>query len=162
MSARAHATCRRHLHPACRPTIVMAACAGEGNGDDAGSINAGSINVRGSLTLKDFGGTTCDKTKPGFEDVAAGAEVTVRDEQNSTIAVGRLGPGILHKTGTTVILGAGTAVLSDCAMPFTLTVPKAKFYTFEVGERGRRTFTADELRDSAQSLDLGSIDIGNR
>jgi hypothetical protein len=91
-------------------------------------------------------GTDCSRGYPttGYDDIRSGAPVTVSNENGTTIAVGTLGPGRVSKS-------------LRCVFIFSVSVPKAKFYRFEVSHRGQVQKSFDEMKADGWivSLTLG-------
>lgn len=90
----------------------------------------------------------------GYDDIDAGADVTVTDESGTVIAVGALGPGEV------VSFRAGN-FLTDfedavrCEFEFMINdVPDAKFYGVEVSDRGELRYSRDELEANAWVIGL--------
>lgn len=70
----------------------------------------------------------------GFDDMTGGVEVVVRDQANTILATGRLGPGKKNTPGT------------SCTFPFTVSgIPEAPFYSVEVGRRGALTYSFADM-----------------
>lgn len=92
-------------------------------------------------------GTDCSDgyATTGYADIRAGAPVTVSDERGTTIATAPLGPGRV------------SGLPLRCVLGFTVSVPKAKFYRFEVSHRGQVQKSFEEMeRDGWRvSLTLG-------
>lgn len=81
-------------------------------------------------------------TYGGYDDIAEGTAVTVRDSTGAIVGVGSL--------------GAGQGSAYGCSFPFTVTdVPDSDFYTVEISHRGAMTFTAEDIRTSELQLSLG-------
>lgn len=70
----------------------------------------------------------------GYEDIAQGAQVVVRDGSHKTIAVGRLGLGVNAADGG-----------SSCTFTFSVKVPDASFYAISVSHRGSVSYSRSEL-----------------
>lgn len=81
-------------------------------------------------------------TYGGYDDIAEGVAVTVRDSTGAIVGVGSL--------------GAGQGSAYGCTFPFTVTgVPASDFYTVEISHRGAVTFTAEDVREGDIQLSLG-------
>jgi hypothetical protein len=83
----------------------------------------------------------------GYNDLAAGATVTVKNGSGNVIATGSLQEGTAGGDGST------------CSMPFTVAdVPQEPFYQVEVANRGNVTFSLNQMRNSewVVSLTIGS------
>lgn len=132
--------------------VALGAC---GGGSDEGRL------LNGTMTLKPSGGgliteyrhqitakqtdIDCSRGLPdtGYSDVRSGAQVVVANEKGTTIA----------RTG----LGEGTLVLTGgirCEFPFSVKVPKAKFYKVEVSHRGTVEKSYDELQSDGWKVEL--------
>ena len=82
-------------------------------------------------------------TYGGFDDIAEGAAVTVRDSSGAIVGVGNLGGGRSSSYG--------------CNLPFAVAeVSSSELYTVEVNHRGEVTFTADEVTAGEVRLSLGT------
>jgi hypothetical protein len=89
----------------------------------------GDISVTGSSS--GYTGGPC-VTRSGFDDIAAGAQVVVKDAAGKVLATTTLGPG--RSTGTA------------CAFGFHTDVPTGSdFYGVELGRRGVVQFTAEQM-----------------
>lgn len=79
----------------------------------------------------------------GFEDVSGGAQIVVRNESAEIIAVGSL---------------EGLTLSSDldgpCVFIFDMEVPRATFYSVEMGRRGGTTYSFAEMEAQGWRLDL--------
>lgn len=79
----------------------------------------------------------------GYEDVAQGVQVTVRDANGTTLALGELSEGDLS-------YGVGEAPMdATCRLAFAIPdVPAGeKFYSIEVSDRGDVAYPEDELAE---------------
>ena len=81
----------------------------------------------------------------GYDDISAGASVTVRDGNGKTLATSELGSG-------DALSGVG------CTYEFTVDVPDADFYRVEVSHRGELEFSRGELEQAGWEVhaSLGS------
>jgi hypothetical protein len=76
----------------------------------------------------------------GYGDIGPGMPVTVRDEGgevigDTTMAAGRAGDP-----------SSSTSPFSrECLLPFEVTLPRADFYSFELGRRGEITYSYEEM-----------------
>ena len=92
----------------------------------------GSFELHGANAFTK-GGPTCEGTG-GDDDIAVGAQITVKDEAGAIIATGALGSG----TSTTNV--------TVCTFHFTVAdVPDVAFYSIEVSHRGELTYSAAEM-----------------
>lgn len=101
----------------------------------APSPTAEAYTITGTFTLSSAGlaGVNSCSGTGGFSDIAEGLGVTVSDESHKIIAKGALGPGKLKGQVT-------------CNFTFSVTgVPRATFYSIEVGHRGELTYSFDEM-----------------
>ena len=139
---------------------VLGAVAGAGvmawepwadNGDEhAAEEVSGERTLSGTMTLGPDHGFKSDGTPRegdecwgayGKDDIRAGAEVTVKDGADNTLAFGRLDPGIVE-----LVVVRGAKNPKYCVFSFELTdVPEADFYSIEVGGRGDLSYSYDEL-----------------
>ena len=105
--------------------------------------------VTGTFTLRQdepvIRGAGCKGTH-GYDDIRDGLGVVARDAANMIVATGSL--------RSVPATGAGTTI---CGYTFSLVVPDADFYTFEVGDRGALTYSRAELeaRDWTVGFTLG-------
>jgi hypothetical protein len=110
-------------------------------------LNSRTIDVAGDITVTDAGGIlpyagTC-KTSGGFADIAAGAQVVIKDSTGKVVAT------------TTLAGGTGPTAGGTCTFGFHTSVPSGSdFYGVELGRRGVVQFTADQLADGVH-LTLG-------
>ena len=91
---------------------------------------------------------TCS-TSNGYDDVNAGASVTVYNAEGTIVATGTLGTGTGHRETE-----AGGYYVGVCEFPFSIEVPDSPFYQVEVSHRGRSTVERSGMHDV--SLTLGS------
>lgn len=104
------------------------------------SIGCGSQTLHGTVHLTSSSGVThaagsCSGSG-GYDDLTAGAPVTVKNESGSIIATGTLDEGVSDPAYPTVA----------CDFAFTISnLPDAKFYSVEVSHRGALTYSKDEL-----------------
>jgi hypothetical protein len=74
-------------------------------------------------------------TEGAYSDIKVGTDVSVRDDTDKVVGAGSLAAGTL-----------GFMAAAVCFFAFTVEgVPDAKFYTVEVGHRGKLTFSAADL-----------------
>lgn len=111
------------------------------------------IDITSVLKAKSptIGVTPCKAQSGGYDDIHAGAQVTVRDADGKTVALGTLDSGLLAgKPGTLLIL-------SKCSFSFSITdVPSGgDFYSVEVAHRGQVNYSAVQMQ-SALKLTLGT------
>lgn len=79
----------------------------------------------------------------GFQDIAKGAPVTVKNESGATIGTGPLGDGALDATK------------KSCVFSFTVTgLPAATAYVIGVANRAGISFSAAELASKGWKVDL--------
>lgn len=85
--------------------------------------------------------------RDGYDDIRAGAQVTVKDENGTVIATGRLEGGQQVEVPS--------ATLYICEFGFQVDVPADKsFYAIEVSHRGEITYSRAEMEESAWTVDL--------
>ncbi len=90
----------------------------------------GDITVTSSRSTQSVGGACT--TSGGFTDIAAGAQVVIKDGTGKVVATTTLGPG--------------TGVGGACTFPFKVAVPQGSdFYGVELGRRGVVQYGADQL-----------------
>ncbi len=142
----------RALVTASAAVLALSGCGGESGGATAeptetAATTPATFAVRGGVTL--LYGATEDGPgectgRGGYEDLAAGAPVTISDGSGEKVALGELGPGEIVK---------GTY---SCEFPFSVEeVPAGEaVYTVEVAGRGGVDFT--EADADAVDLSIGS------
>lgn len=81
-----------------------------------------------------------------YTDIHEGAEVLARDGEGVIIGNGQLGAG-------TLVLAAATTGLA-CEFEFTVEVPEADFYTFEVARRGGPVYSKAEMEEEGWEVAL--------
>jgi len=103
----------------------------------------GHIDVDGS-TYKLYGSVPTCQVEEGYDDIATGAQVTVKSPQGDVVALGRLGVPLKHGPYA-------------CRFPFTVTdIPEGfPLYSVEVSHRGALTYSEDEMQ-SGLKFTLGS------
>lgn len=112
--------------------------------------NKPNYAIRGSLKLVDsnLGGTdsNCYGTG-GYSDIQAGMPVTIRDGQGKILATGSTGSGS-HPNDETY----GSV---QCVFNFQLeNIPKADFYSIEVGHRGQLNYSFTEMEKRGWQVSL--------
>ncbi|MFI9558911.1 hypothetical protein [Nonomuraea endophytica] len=109
----------------------------------------GTVTVPGGSTARGLDGETC-VMDGGYSDIAEGAQVVITNAAGTTIALGRLGEGILDTPGPDEPYG------SHCEFSFKVEkVPAgAAFYGIEVAHRGRLQYTAESIKQPLR-LTLG-------
>ncbi len=81
----------------------------------------------------------------GYSDIKGGMVVTIKDESGKIIAVGETS----HGTRSDNILG------TMCMFSFTVdSIPKANFYTVEIGRRGKLTYSFDDMKKIEWNISL--------
>lgn len=136
---------------------LVSACSSAAPNDDASPSGASSqsgITATGFIAVRSkgldaeerFDGGPCTALS-GYEDIAQGADVVVRDSEGKTVALGALRGGSL--TGVEQV---------DIFCRFGFAIPDIPagqgFYTFEVGNREPKQLTESEL-GSPLMLQLG-------
>jgi hypothetical protein len=121
--------------------------ADDGSGDGrAASARSDAHTIRGSVVLHDPDGNwrrgrRCQGSG-GYSDIRAGADVVIRDGDGNIIASGRLGE-------------AAATSSTSCRLSFVVEdVPRADFYTVEVGGRGGPSYSYEDLDDAGWEIDL--------
>lgn len=77
----------------------------------------------------------------GYDDIQAGAQITVKDQTGTIIGIGELEP-IYTVDG------------DRCVFVFSLDVPEATFYTLEMGRRGEQAYSRQDLEQAGWRVDL--------
>lgn len=101
------------------------------------------FSLKGEFTLLDFDGWSGDPCSGdgGYDDIRAGLHVTVRDQTGTVLGTGAL--------------EGGTPLTAWCTFTFTVdALPKADFYSVEVGRRGELTYSFEELESSEWTVYL--------
>lgn len=116
--------------------LLFASCGG--GGDTAGQAR----NLSGIFTLSGYSSSSHPQGdggfcfgKGGYDDIQTGLRVVVTNGDGKTLATGSLGESKYN------------ASEYDCAFPIVITtpLPKADFYSVEVGSRGKLTYSYDEM-----------------
>jgi hypothetical protein len=107
----------------------------------------GQITVGDGLTV-DGPGSLCLTTGTGYDDIAAGTAVVVKDNTGAQVAIGRLGEGVTSPDSTNYSV--------KCIFSFTVRdVPgDSPIYSLSVGSRGETSYSRADL-NSPISLTLG-------
>jgi hypothetical protein len=134
--------------------VVLVAAAIYGltrSGGDFGGTPAGGHQLNITLDLYNPSDVSidrfskgCDVSDTGYDDLTAGAPVTVKDQAGTVLA--------------STFLTDGTESGSDCNFGVSVTVPDADFYQVEIGHRGAVTFSKSELETDGwvAALSIGS------
>ncbi|MEW2161143.1 hypothetical protein AB0950_38965 [Streptomyces sp. NPDC007189] len=130
---------RRWAHPVVTGTAgLVIGAAGVGL---AWNLSAGATSASKTFTLK--GTLTLTGEYEGYDDIGAGAAVTVYDNAGKVIAQGALGVGKPH----------------DAACVFHAAVPGVpngpRFYQVEVSHRGKLTVSSTEAKAGGFAASLG-------
>lgn len=142
---------------------AVAVAVGAGTYVAIGSSGPGTIDVHGTLRLgplsavdevHSFGaaenGDVC-VSGSGYDDITAGAAVTVGGSNGQTLGVGPLSGGAESGVDT-----VGGALMGFCVFTFDVTVPAGQsVYTVTIGHRGTQTLTAVEVTGGI-ALTLGN------
>ncbi|MBC3194845.1 hypothetical protein H7X46_27720 [Pseudonocardia sp. C8] len=105
------------------------------------TVATGTSALSSSYSSYGSNGGRC-VTYRGYDDIAEGVSVTVRDSGGAIAGVGHLGAGRPEPYG--------------CTFPFTVAdLPSSEFYTVEISHRGEVTFTADDVAAGDVHLSLG-------
>lgn len=96
----------------------------------------GSVEIIDATDEPFTPGSGCDGSDTGgFSDLAAGADVTVKNGSGRIIAIGSLREGKPNYDGAT------------CTMPLKVSgIPKASFYQVEVSHRGELSYSYAQLQ----------------
>lgn len=131
--------------------VALTAC---GGGDTTKAPAAPSHTLGGSLVLHQVdptrraAGLPCAGTG-GYSDLSTGAQITVKDEAGTIVAIGTLGQG------TTV--PADLPIFGGVYCRWDLTagpIGERPFYTVEVAHRGPLSYSLDDLRAKDWKVDL--------
>lgn len=162
-------------------TIILAACGGsEDTTGGASSTSAATVattaptttpapttvvelpTLRGSFVLESDAGGRWDDCygTGGYVDFGAGMDVTVRDSENTIIAVARTrhlteDDGDDGDAWMSDVKAFAVNALDACAVVFEIPdLPASDFYTVTVGSRGDLAYSADELEATGWTIDL--------
>lgn len=134
---------QRRVHAAAGVGVALFAVLGVvslvSGGDKVPSLRkAKTHDISGTFTLidsdVDSDGSKCWGTG-GYDDVEEGLEVTVRDEEGTLLGESELGDSRQHSE-------------LACVLSFEIAdVPKAKFYSIEVGSRGDLNYSYSEMEE---------------
>lgn len=104
----------------------------------------GDVNVLGNTSVSSYSTTSAScSTYGGYNDIAEGASVTVRDASDAIVGIGSL--------------SAGTSSSGSCVFAFTVPdVPESAFYSIEVSKRGALTYSADDVETGNVHQSLSS------
>jgi len=128
--------------------LLFAGCGGSGDTEAKTRILNGTFTLSGSSnsTHPQGDGGFCFGDG-GYDDIRTGLRVVVADGNGKTLATGSLGDSRYN------------ASERDCVFPVIVTtpLPKADFYSVEVGSRGDLTYSYDEMvqRNWAVAFTLG-------
>jgi hypothetical protein len=90
-------------------------------------------------TIEQFS-SGCDVADTGYDDLKAGAPVTIRDSKAEVLA--------------STFLSDGKTVGEDCTWKLRVHVPDSDFYAIEVSHRGSVTYTRQDLERNGWEADL--------
>lgn len=108
------------------------------------TLNSGSTEV--SLDTGYCSGTG------GYDDIAPGLGVVVKDQSGTILATGALSFLRFDGASDPDLPGIG---FGSCTFSFRIrSVPRATFYEVEVGHRGGLTYSYDELRQRSWHVEL--------
>jgi hypothetical protein len=123
-----------------------------------------TFSINGTITVEAGDGSEAEIdgeciTDGGYSDIRLGAQVTVKDEAGTVIAIGKVDSGRTTKAATLPTFNPETAQIEDqaqaqeCSFGFSATgVPEGKqFYSVEVARRGEIRYQRDDV---ARSLNL--------
>jgi hypothetical protein len=115
-------------------SLALSGCGGAGTTQTI----TGTFTVKGYFP-NSFPGS-CDLGS-GYQDIEAGASVTVKDGAGSIIGVSNL------ESPT-------TANKFECVLPFSVTVSDSEFYSIEVSRRGEVTYSRADLESQGWTVGL--------
>ena len=127
--------------------LSLSACGSVGGSSasaekDDGLTISGSIRLTEGESLEVAGrpvdGATCYGTG-GYDDMSAGTQVIVSDQDGTTIGTSQLSGG--------EIVDAATNVVPTCEWTFEVPVEEAKFYDIEVSHRGSLQFSHEDMEE---------------
>jgi hypothetical protein len=136
--------------------LVLTACGGSSKPKAVAKLQKHTIS--GTLALNYAGGLAFDDHDcvgvEGYDDISAGAAVTVTNQSGTIVGTGSLSSG----TGSQPIDSGYDDDNAICTFRFTVAVPKATFYKIAVSHRDGVTFSYDKLASSdwTAALSLGS------
>lgn len=121
--------------------LLLAGCADKPPAEPATFTVNGTMSAELSYHDSSDGGDC--RTGGGYSDIRTGAQVTVKDEAGTVVAVGKLDPGHNHS--------------GQCVFEFAVNgVPDGKtFYGIEVSHRGELRYDRDQLNQTL-AFTLGS------
>lgn len=130
--------------------VFLAGGSDDGADEKAGADSSSSteeaetFTASGHMTLIDSGVETFQDEcfgSGGYDDMAAGTQVVIRDADGKTVAVGELGPGTPESSVT-------------CVFTFNVRdVPAgSNIYSVEISHRGEISFSPDEAENLELSL----------
>lgn len=93
-------------------------------------------------------GEECEGTDE-YVDVRTGVPVVVTDQSGRVLATTTIEPGVPRGSEE-----ATTTLLTECHFQFSVSVPRAETYVFDVGGRGAVTYTYDELVNDGWDVSL--------
>jgi hypothetical protein len=133
--------------------VVASGCSADQATPNAPVTTALTHTITGTLILKDelnaFSGAPCTG-QGGYGDIREGAQITVKDETNTLLAVGHLEPGITYEVRRTQF-----TAYSYCHFSFAITsVPDRPFYQVEASHRGAWSYQRDDLHSRAWRVDV--------
>lgn len=134
--------------------IAAAGCGSDGTPEAKAPVTTAVTNtITGTLVLKEevneFSGKPCTGLR-GFSDIRQGAQVTVKDEANTLLAVGHLGPGTTYEVRRTQF-----TAYSHCQFSFAIpAIPDRPFYQVEVNHRGALSYQRADLEARSWRVDV--------
>lgn len=126
---------------------------------DTAPAEVPTLTIAGELETPDrslglTNGLPCE-VGPGYEDVKAGAQITVTDEAGKVIGLGQLGAGL-----TSIIENVNGTGRTSWLCEFHFSVPNIpgghQFYGIELAHRGVVRFTPDQIESGKVKLSLGT------
>jgi len=114
--------------------VAVAAAAAMASGSAESHTVTGSIELHSSSSSYLSEGESCSGVG-GYSDMNEGAQVTLRNGKDESLAIGQLGSGVYDSTSRA------------CVFKYTLTnVPKEDFYRVQVSHRGELEYSYDDMQ----------------
>lgn len=146
------------------PLFGIAGCSGDESGSLKGRyevISLGGVgmpdNYMAVLRGPDGAKGDCSDGVPSGTNVGTGTPIIVHDGEGSTLATSELGPGVLtfeSISEKTRLDGNGWI----CTFSFTIDLPSAKFYRFQVGDEPEKEISAESIKGGSIVITAGPYD----
>jgi hypothetical protein len=119
--------------------LALAGCGGDDGSSDRVLSGTFTLTDSSEIGRPSGAGGPCYGTG-GYDDIESGLRVVVNDGEGKTLATGRLGTSSYEQNPQYPILG-------ECVFPIEVPegLPRADFYSIEVGSRGELTYSYDEM-----------------